>query len=121
MPSWFQRFPVALLFLLTIALVACALVVLAKPVAVLSVAHKIGVLAMAALIGWWLDHVVLFPYARPAGYLAVPDWRAGGLSSAVAGAPRFPVVAGYFWLFAIACGRRALLVGLSMIAAALVL
>lgn len=117
-----RRIPIALLALLAVAVFAALFVASFKPDAVLNAAYKFHVLAAAGLLGWWLDHIVLFPYARPAGYLAVVDWRAGpvcdGQSPSI---PDFPVLLEYRLLFAVACIRRALVVGMAMLAAALVL
>lgn len=134
-PSWSQRIPIALLFLLTLALLACGVVAWEKPTAALNVGYKIGVLALASLYGWWLDHVLLAPYARPAGYLAA-DWRErrGRLSwdfrqkekqaLQIALADQvsdFPILQGHSKLFIAANQRRAFVVVGTMIAAALVL
>lgn len=116
-----KRFPLALLILLALAVAAVLVVAALKPTAALTSLYKLHVLAAAGLLGWWLDHVLLFPYARPAGYLAVVDWRLGRVDAEQPGLPAFPVLTSYHTLFAVACIRRALVVVGAMIAASLVL
>lgn len=122
--SFLQRFPLALLIWVGLAVALTLFMASEKPVAVLNSLYKVHVLLAAGLLGWWLDHVVLFPYARPAGYLKW-DWRDGpaanppGMCRKVE--PDFSVFDGYRLLFAVACIRRALVVGLIALAAALVI
>ena len=123
--SFFQRIPLALIIWATLAIVLTLFMASVKPVAVLNSLYKVHVLLAAGLLGWWLDHVVLFPYARPAGYLKW-DWRDGAAPRAPGRdvyrtEPDFGVFDGYRILFAVACMRRALVVGLIALAAALVI
>lgn len=132
-----KRFPLALLILLALAVAAVLVVAALKPTAALTSLYKLHVLAAAGLLGWWLDHVLLFPYARPAGYLTY-DWRlrmqhladdpqrlaaerAAFEKQGWHPAPHFPVLRGHSELFIAACIRRALVVVGAMIAASLVL
>lgn len=123
-PSFFQRIPIALIIWAGLAIALTLFMASVKPVAVLNSLYKVHVLLAAGLLGWWLDHVVLFPYARPAGYLKW-DWRDGaadvppGMCRKIE--PDFGVFDGYRLLFAVACVRRALVVGLIALAAALVI
>lgn len=89
----FNRLPIALFFLAVLAVVSAVFVFALKPTAVVLAVYKLHVLTAAALVAWWLDHVLLFPYARPAGYLAVNDWRDGPVTSR-SGIPDFPVHSG---------------------------
>lgn len=114
-----QRFPLALLLLLVVAICTAVLLASYKPTVLLNAAYKLHVLTAAGLVGWWLDHVLLFPYARPAGYLQHHDWRRGPITSD--SLPHFPVISGCGGLFIAACCRRAVVVGLAMLAASLVL
>ena len=121
--SFLQRVPLALIIWAALAIVLTLFMGSVKPVAVLNSLYKVHVLLAAGLLGWWLDHVVLFPYARPAGYLKW-DWRTGAEScppGTYRTAPDFDVFDGYRILFAVACIRRALVVGLIALAAALVI
>lgn len=123
----FRRIPIALLFLLFLATALVLLVAALKPnaLALVTAAYKLHVLTAAALVGWWLDHVLLFPYARPASYL-VQDWRFHSRAG-VTGLegkqeiPHHPVQRGSKTLFMVASIRRAIVVAATIIAAALVL
>ena len=78
------------------------------------VLYKATLLALAAVVGYWLDRA-LFPYARPDGYLH-RDWRYG--TDEPEGDVDYPVVAGYEAVFLWAMVRRALVVGAAMLAMA---
>lgn len=120
--SFFRRIPIALLFLLALAVISGLFVAKLRPSAIPMAAYKLHVLTFAGLIGWWMDHVLLFPYARPSGYLE-RDWRAPKWidPNSQRQRPVFPVLEGARFLFAAANYRRALVVVGFVIAAALVL
>ncbi|GAB6035806.1 hypothetical protein JCM15519_03650 [Fundidesulfovibrio butyratiphilus] len=99
-----------------LAALACLGVVAAGAAVQLQVAaYKLALVFLAGYVGYWLD-VWLFPYARPDGYLltiwqAAPGHKSGGPDHAVAD--------GYQLVFAAALIRRALIVGLCMLAVGL--
>lgn len=77
--------------------------------------YKLSLLSMAGVAGYWLD-CALFPYARPDGYLTHPTWRDAPQKD---GDADCPVVMGYRLTFAAAMLRRAIIVGMAMLASAL--
>ena len=104
-PLWL-RAPRNSLFLLLAALLL-AVIAVVSPVQLPVVLYKAALIALAAVIGYWLDRA-LFPYARPDGYL-VRDWRHG--TDEPVGDVDYPVVQGYIRVFTAAMLRRALVVG----------
>lgn len=88
---------------------AIALVVaigLVSPIQLPVVLYKVALVALAAVLGYWLDRV-LFPYARPDSYL-IFDWRYG--STEPEGKADFPVVFDHKMPFCAAMLRRAVIV-----------
>ncbi|OGT57881.1 MAG: hypothetical protein A3E01_05245 [Gammaproteobacteria bacterium RIFCSPHIGHO2_12_FULL_63_22] len=111
-PPWL-RAPRSSLFLL-LAAGLLAVIAVVSPVQLPVVLYKATLLALAAVVGYWLDRT-LFPYARPDGYLH-RDWRHG--TDEPEGDVDYPVVAGYEAVFIWAMVRRALVVGAAMLAMA---
>lgn len=95
-------------------LLLCAVGLLAPQQLVVSL-YKLSLFSMAGVAGYWLDRA-LFPYSRPDSYLVNPDYRN---SPPVAGDANCPVVMGYRLLMAAAMLRRAIIVGMAMLASAL--
>lgn len=106
------RAPRTTLWLLIAAVLLAAIGVL-SPVQLPVVLYKAALIALAAVLGYWLDRV-LFPYARPDSYLH-RDWRCrepGGHSPPTPdGEVDFPVVPMYLRTFNAAMLRRAVVVG----------
>ena len=90
------------------------IIALVSPVQLPVVLYKAALIALAAVLGYWLDRT-LFPYARPDGYLST-DWRYG--TDEPVGDVDYPVVAGYELVFVWAMIRRAVIVGACMLAMA---
>jgi len=99
---------VAVLLLLGVLAVA--------PVQLPIVLYKAALVAVAAVLGYWIDRGV-FPYARPDGYL-VNDWRDGDLYRTGEDVSH-PVVVGYEIVFLGAMLRRAVVVAAVVLALAL--
>lgn len=91
---------------LVFAVLLLCVIALISPVQLPVVLYKAALIAVAAVAGYWVDRV-LFPYARPDGYLN-RDWRYG--TDEPERAVDFPVVDGYLVVFAASCLRRALVV-----------
>ena len=72
-PLWL-RAPRSSLFLV-IAVLLLAVIAVVSPAQLPVVLYKAALIALAAVIGYWLDRA-LFPYARPDSYLW-RDWRKG--------------------------------------------
>ena len=104
-PLWL-RAPRNTLWLIAAA-VLLVVIALVSPVQLPVVLYKAALIALAAVLGYWLDRA-LFPYARPDGYL-VRDWRHG--TDEPVGDVDYPVVQGYIRVFTAAMIRRALVVG----------
>ena len=104
-PLWL-RAPRNSLFLL-LAVLLLAVIALVSPVQLPVVLYKAALIALAAVIGYWLDRA-LFPYARPDSYLW-RDWRKG--TDEPEGDVDYPVVQGYIRVFTAAMLRRAIVVG----------
>ena len=104
-PAWL-RVPRATTWLIlsTALLVAITLI---APTQLPVVLYKAALIALAAVLGYWLDRA-LFPYARPDGYLQ-RDWRYG--TDEPEGEVDYPVVQAYIRVFTAAMVRRALVVG----------
>ena len=111
-PIWLRAPRSSLFILLAILLLAAIAVV--SPVQLPVVLYKASLVALAAVLGYWLDRT-LFPYARPDGYLST-DWRYG--TDEPVGDVDYPVVAGYELVFVWAMIRRAVIVGACMLAMA---
>lgn len=58
-----------------VALSAALLIILSilAPHQIVVALYKINLITIAALVGYWIDRII-FPYARPDGYLTY-DWR----------------------------------------------
>lgn len=81
------------------------------PAKLLLVLYKLVLVAVAAVIGYWLDRL-FFPYARPDGYL-VRDWRLGTLEPH--GSADYPVVCDHVQTFNFAMLRRAIIVAAAIL------
>lgn len=99
---------------LAAAVVLLVLIALITPVQLPVVLYKLTLVALAVVLGYWLDRA-LFPYARPDSYLK-RDWRYG--TEEPEGDADFPVVATHMWAFVAALLRRAVIVGAVLIAMA---
>lgn len=85
-----------------------------SPVQLPVVIYKVALIALAAVLAYWLDRV-LFPYARPDGFLC-RDWRYG--TDEPHGDVDYPVVGGYELVYCAAMLRRALVVAAIVIGVA---
>lgn len=112
-PAWL-RAPRTSTWLLLAALLLVAIAV-AAPAQLPVVLYKASLVALAAVLGYWLDRA-LFPYARPDGFL-VRDWRYG--TNEPYGDVDYPVVVGYATIYSQAMLRRAIVVGAVVLALAL--
>jgi hypothetical protein len=105
-PLWLRAPRNALFTLLAAALLA-AIAALA-PVQLPVVLYKACLIALAAVMGYWLDRA-LFPYARPDSYLW-RDWRLG--TDEPEGDVDYPLAStDYVAAFCVAQLRRAVIVG----------
>ena len=104
-PIWL-RAPRSSLFIV-LAVLLLALIAVVSPVQLPVVLYKAALIALAAVIGYWLDRA-LFPYARPDSYLK-KDWRFG--TQEPEGDADYPVCAAYSREFCVAQIRRAVIVG----------
>jgi len=112
-PLW-RRAPRSSLFII-LAIALLALIAVLSPVQLPVVAYKAALIALAAVLGYWLDRV-LFPYARPDSYL-YRDWRHG--TDEPEGDVDFPVAKPeYIRAFCTAQIRRAVIVGCVVIGVA---
>lgn len=100
--------------LLSMALVAGVAVSAPQQVGVLL--YKACLVCLAGWGGYWLDRAI-FPYARPDGYLVATDWLSDTFPKP--GRADHQIALGYEQVFAAAMLRRALLVGLCMLAVGL--
>ncbi len=100
---------------LVVAIVLLAVIAVISPVQLPVVAYKASLIALAAVIGYWLDRA-LFPYARPDSFLE-RDWRYG-TDEPQFGAD-YRVVDGYQLIYAVAMIRRAIVVGCVIVGVAL--
>ena len=91
---------------ITLALALVLAIALVSPIQLPVVLYKVALVALAAVLGYWLDRV-LFPYARPDSYL-VYDWRYG--STEPEGKADYPVTFDHVMPFCAAMLRRALIV-----------
>lgn len=105
-PLWL-RAPRNSLFVL-LAVVLLAAIAVAKPVQLPVVVYKAALVALAAVMGYWLDRA-LFPYARPDSFLW-RDWRKG--TDEPEGDVDFPIAnTDYMPAYCTAQLRRAIVVG----------
>lgn len=105
-PLWL-RAPRSSLFLV-LALLLLAVIAVVSPVQLPVVLYKAALIALAAVIGYWLDRA-LFPYARPDSYLW-RDWRKG--SDEPEGDVDYPIAnPEYMAAYCAAQLRRAIVVG----------
>ena len=112
-PLWL-RAPRNSLFLLLAALLL-AVIAVVSPVQLPVVLYKAALIALAAVIGYWLDRA-LFPYARPDSYLW-RDWRKG--TDEPEGDADYRVASGHERAFTAAMLRRSIVVGCVVIGVAL--
>ncbi len=112
-PLWL-RAPRNILWL-AVAVLLLAVIAVVSPVQLPVVLYKTALIALAAVLGYWLDRG-LFPYARPDGYLYA-DWRYG--TEEPEGASDFPVLHDYHLVFCAAMLRRAIVVGTVVIGVAM--
>jgi hypothetical protein len=105
-PLWL-RAPRNSLFVLLAALLLVVIAVV-SPVQLPVVLYKAALIALAAVIGYWLDRA-LFPYARPDSFLW-RDWRKG--TDEPEGDVDYPIAdADYMAAYCTAQLRRAVVVG----------
>ena len=105
-PTWL-RAPRTTTWLLLAALLLAAVAIVAPPQLPV-VLYKAALIALAAVIGYWLDRA-LFPYARPDSFLW-RDWRKG--TDEPEGDVDFPIAkADYMAAYCVAQLRRAIVVG----------
>lgn len=105
-PLWL-RAPRNSLFLV-LAVLLLAVIAAVSPVQLPVVLYKAALIALAAVIGYWLDRA-LFPYARPDSYLW-RDWRKG--SDEPEGDVDYPIAnSEYMAAYCAAQLRRAIVVG----------
>lgn len=105
-PLWL-RAPRNSLFLV-FAVLLLAVIAVVSPVQLPVVLYKAALIALAAVIGYWLDRA-LFPYARPDSFLW-RDWRKG--TDEPEGDVDFPIAkADYMAAYCVAQLRRAIVVG----------
>ena len=112
-PLWL-RAPRNSLFIM-LAVLLLAVIAMVSPVQLPVVLYKAALIALAAVIGYWLDRA-LFPYARPDSFLW-RDWRKG--TDEPEGDVDYPVAsADYMAAYCVAQVRRALIVGAVVIGVA---
>lgn len=105
-PLWL-RAPRNSLFIV-LAVLLLAVIAMVSPVQLPVVLYKAALIALAAVIGYWLDRA-LFPYARPDSFLW-RDWRKG--TDEPEGDVDYPVAsADYMAAYCAAQLRRAIVVG----------
>ena len=105
-PLWL-RAPRNSLFLV-LAVLLLAVIAMVSPVQLPVVLYKAALIALAAVIGYWLDRA-LFPYARPDSFLW-RDWRKG--TDEPEGDVDYPVAnTEYMAAYCVAQIRRAIIVG----------
>ncbi len=105
-PLWL-RAPRNSLFLVLAVLLLAAIAVI-KPDNLPVVLYKAALIALASVIGYWLDRA-LFPYARPDSFLW-RDWRKG--TDEPEGDVDYPIAnAEYLAAYCTAQLRRAIVVG----------
>ena len=112
-PLWL-RAPRNSLWLIAAA-VLLAVIALVSPVQLPVVLYKTALIALAAVLGYWLDRA-LFPYARPDSYLE-QDWRLG--THEPVDDADYPVCTKYSREFCVAQIRRAIIVGAVVIGVAM--
>lgn len=76
--------------------------------------YKLALVLVAAFLGYWIDRWA-FPYARPDGYLTTP-WREQKQRGFLPDDANHGVALGYRRIFAAAMLRRAVIMGLAMLA-----
>ena len=105
-PLWL-RAPRNSLFIV-LAVLLLAVIAMVSPVQLPVVLYKAALIALAAVIGYWLDRA-LFPYARPDSFLW-RDWRKG--TDEPESDVDYPVAsADYMAAYCAAQLRRAIVVG----------
>ena len=105
-PIWLRAQRSSLFIVLAVLLLA--VIAMVSPVQLPVVLYKAALIALAAVIGYWLDRA-LFPYARPDSFLW-RDWRKG--TDEPEGDVDYPVAsADYMAAYCVAQLRRAIVVG----------
>ncbi len=105
-PIWLRAPRNSLFLLLTVLLLA--VIAMVSPVQLPVVLYKAALIALAAVMGYWLDRA-LFPYARPDSFLW-RDWRKG--TDEPEGDVDYPIAnADYMAAYCTAQLRRAVVVG----------
>ena len=105
-PLWL-RAPRNTLWLIA-AVLLLVVIFFVSPVQLPVVLYKASLIALAAVIGYWLDRA-LFPYARPDSFLW-RDWRKG--TEEPEGDVDYPIAnAEYMAAYCVAQLRRAIVVG----------
>ena len=112
-PLWL-RAPRNILWL-AVAVLLLAVIAVVSPVQLPVVLYKTALIALAAVLGYWLDRA-LFPYARPDSYLE-QDWRLG--THEPVDDADYPVCTKYSREFCVAQIRRAIIVGAVVIGVAM--
>ena len=112
-PLWL-RAPRNTLWLIAAA-VLLGIIAFVSPVQLPVVLYKAALIALAAVLGYWLDRAI-FPYARPDSYLE-RDWRHG--TDEPEGDADYRVTDDYIVPFCVAMLRRAIIVGAVVVGVAL--
>ena len=112
-PLWL-RAPRNTLWLIA-AVLLLVVIFFVSPVQLPVVLYKAALIALAAVLGYWLDRAIS-PYARPDSYLE-QDWRLGTLEPV--DDADYPVCERYRLEFCVAQLRRAIIVGAVVIGVAL--
>ena len=112
-PLWL-RAPRNTLWLIA-AVLLLVVIFFVSPVQLPVVLYKAALIALAAVLGYWLDRAI-FPYARPDSYLE-QDWRLGTLEPV--DDADYPVCTKYSREFCVAQIRRAIIVGAVVIGVAM--
>lgn len=113
-PLWLRAPRTTLWLVVAVALLAG--IGWVSPIQLPVVLYKASLIALAAVLGYWLDRG-LFPYSRPDGYLH-RDWRVRCGAPTPDGAVDYPVADGYLTVYAAAMLRRAVVVGAAVLGVA---
>ena len=113
--AWLSKLPRMFEWLLA-AVALCALIFLLAPQQLPVSAYKISLIAIAGVMGYWLDRS-LFPYARPDSFLGSETTSKSSSDTPLSfdDHPEPP----NDWLFAVSMLRRAVIVAAAMIAVGL--
>jgi hypothetical protein len=105
LPLWLRAPRISLW--LALAAVLLVWIALTNPVQLPVVQYKTALIALAAVLGFWIDRT-FFPYARPDSYL-LRDWHVG--SADIENGVDYPVAPDHQLAFCTAMIRRAIVVG----------